>query len=249
MESAKIYSDEPWQVAKRFEELGSEWVHLVDLNGAFTGKPENLEQIKQIREHCNLKLELGGGIRDEETIKMYLDLGVDRLILGSVAVKDPQFVKDMAAKYPIVVGIDAIDGMVAVEGWAEVSDKVHVNEFTDMHDIGDALYNVQAENPVMDSEKIILNYQSVKQILIDIKAVGAHNQNNGREKGLTGKNKLQAMYQAYEKFYTAQGYPVTYEVLYGHAWNPKTPMQNTQSLHNEQQTSISLAQLKSTLRS
>ncbi len=122
MESAKIYSDEPWQVAKRFEELGSEWLHLVDLNGAFAGKPENLEQIKKIRENCNLKMELGGGIRDEETIKMYLDLGVDRLILGSVAVKDPEFVKAMAAKYPIVVGIDAIDGMVAVEGWAEVSE-------------------------------------------------------------------------------------------------------------------------------
>lgn len=122
MNSAKIYSDEPWQVAKRFEELGSEWVHLVDLNGAFAGKPENLEQIKKIRENCNLKLELGGGIRDEETIKMYLDLGIDRLILGSVAVKNPQFVREMAAKYPIVVGIDAIDGMVAVEGWGEVSD-------------------------------------------------------------------------------------------------------------------------------
>lgn len=121
MESAKIYSDEPWQVAKRFEELGSEWVHLVDLNGAFAGSPQNLEQIKKIRENCNLKLELGGGIRDEETIKMYLELGVDRLILGSIAVKDPAFVKEMAAKYPIVVGIDAIDGMVAVEGWAEVS--------------------------------------------------------------------------------------------------------------------------------
>ena len=122
MDSAKIYSDEPWQVAKRFEELGSQWVHLVDLNGAFAGKPENLEQIKKIRQNCNLKLELGGGIRDEETIKMYLDLGIDRLILGSVAVKDPEFVKAMAAKYPIVVGIDAIDGMVAVEGWAETSD-------------------------------------------------------------------------------------------------------------------------------
>ena len=122
MDSAKIYSDEPWQVAKRFEELGSEWVHLVDLNGAFAGKPENLEQIKKIRANCKLKLELGGGIRDEETIKMYLGLGIDRLILGSIAVKDPQFVKDMAAKYPIVVGIDAIDGMVAVEGWAETSD-------------------------------------------------------------------------------------------------------------------------------
>ena len=124
MESAKIYSDEPWQVAKRFEELGSEWVHLVDLNGAFAGKPENLEQIKKIRENCNLKLELGGGIRDEETIKMYLDLGIDRVILGSIAVKDPDFVKEMAKKYPIVVGIDAIDGMVAVEGWGEVSDMI-----------------------------------------------------------------------------------------------------------------------------
>ena len=122
MESAKIYSDEPWQVAKRFEELGSQWVHLVDLNGAFAGKPENLDEIKKIRENCNIKLELGGGIRDEETIKMYLDLGIDRVILGSIAVKDPQFVRDMAKKYPIVVGIDAIDGMVAVEGWGEVSD-------------------------------------------------------------------------------------------------------------------------------
>jgi len=121
MESAKIYSNEPWQVAKHFEELGSEWVHLVDLNGAFAGEPKNLEQIKKIRENCNLKLELGGGIRDEETIKMYLELGIDRLILGSIAVREPEFVKQMAKKYPIVVGIDAIDGMVAVEGWAKTS--------------------------------------------------------------------------------------------------------------------------------
>lgn len=121
MESAKIYSDEPWQVAKRFEELGAKWLHIVDLNGAFAGEPANLEQIKKIRENCNLKIELGGGIRDEDTIKMYVELGVDRLILGSIAVKDPQFVKDMAKKYSIAVGIDAKDGMVAVEGWAELS--------------------------------------------------------------------------------------------------------------------------------
>ncbi len=122
MDSAKIYSSEPWEVAKHFEELGSEWVHLVDLNGAFAGEPKNLEQIKKIRENTNLKLELGGGIRDEDTIKMYLDLGIDRVILGSIAVKDPEFVKEMAKKYPIVVGIDAINEMVAVEGWAEVSE-------------------------------------------------------------------------------------------------------------------------------
>ena len=133
--------------------------------------------------------------------------------------------------------------------WAAVSDKIHVNHFADMHDIGDALYNVQVENPVMDNETIVLNYQSIKQILIELKAVGAHNQNTGREKALTGKNRLQAMYKAYEQFRTAQGYPVTYEVLYGHAWNPKTPIQKTQSDSQDQYTSISLAQLKSTLGS
>jgi malonyl-CoA O-methyltransferase len=133
--------------------------------------------------------------------------------------------------------------------WAQVSDKVHVNEFADMHVIGDALYNAQAENPVMDSEMITLNYPSVKAILKELKAVGAHNQNQGREKALTGKSRLFAMYQAYDQFKTQDGYPVTYEVLYGHAWNPKTPMQNTQSVDDQQQTSISLQQLKSTLRS
>lgn len=121
MESAKIYSDEPWELVKSFEKMGAEWVHLVDLNGAFAGEPVNMEEIKKIRANCSVKLELGGGIRDEETIKRYLDLGIDRVILGSIAVKDPQFVREMAAKYPVVVGIDAIDGYVAVEGWGEVS--------------------------------------------------------------------------------------------------------------------------------
>ena len=133
--------------------------------------------------------------------------------------------------------------------WAEVSDKIHVNEFADMLAIGDALYNVQAENPVMDNEKIILNYQSIQQILMELKAVGAHNKNTGREKALTGKKRLQAMYRAYEQFRTQDGYPVTYDVLYGHAWNPKTPMQSTRSADGEKETCISLAQLKSNLRS
>jgi len=121
MDSAKIYSDEPWSLVKKFEEMGAEWVHLVDLNGAFAGEPKNLEQIIKIRENCKVKLELGGGIRDEKTIQKMLEIGIDRIILGSIAVKNPQFVKDMASKYPIAVGIDAIDGFVAVEGWGEVS--------------------------------------------------------------------------------------------------------------------------------
>lgn len=121
MESATIYSEEPWRLAKTFEHLGAKWLHLVDLNGAFAGEPKNLKEIQNIRKHCSLKIELGGGIRDEKSIKRYMDMGIDRIILGSIALKNPSFVKEMCQKYPIVVGIDAIDGYVAVEGWAEKS--------------------------------------------------------------------------------------------------------------------------------
>ncbi len=121
MGSAKIYSDEPWELVGEFETMKAKWVHLVDLNGAFAGEPKNFEQIKKIRANCNVKLQLGGGIRDEESIKKMLDIGIDRIILGSIAVKDPEFVFKMAEKYPIAVGIDAIGGMVAVEGWGDVS--------------------------------------------------------------------------------------------------------------------------------
>jgi phosphoribosylformimino-5-aminoimidazole carboxamide ribotide isomerase len=117
MDTAKIYSDEPWQLAKRFEEMGAEWLHIVDLNGAFAGEPKNIDQIKKIRENTNLKIELGGGIRDEDTIKRYLDLGINRLILGSIAAKDPKKVIELADKYPIAVGIDAKNGFVAIDGW------------------------------------------------------------------------------------------------------------------------------------
>jgi phosphoribosylformimino-5-aminoimidazole carboxamide ribotide isomerase len=120
MNSAKIYSAEPWHVAVRFEEMGAEWLHVVDLNGAFSGRPENLDQIKQIRSQCGMKIQLGGGIRDEETIQRYLDLGIDRVILGSIAARDPEFVKTMAKQYPVAVGIDAKEGYVAIEGWADV---------------------------------------------------------------------------------------------------------------------------------
>lgn len=122
MESATVYSNEPFDVAKSFNEMGAKWLHVVDLNGAFSGKPENLEQIKKIRANCDMKVQIGGGIRDEETIKYYLSAGVDRVILGSIAVKEPDFVKEMAKKYRVVVGIDAIDGMVATHGWATKSE-------------------------------------------------------------------------------------------------------------------------------
>ncbi len=121
MESAKVYSDEPFHLARAFEEMGSDWVHIVDLNGAFAGNPMNLEAIQKIREATSLKLQLGGGIRDEDTIKKYIDLGIERVILGTIATQNPEFVKTVAAKYSVVVGIDAHDGFVAVDGWAKTS--------------------------------------------------------------------------------------------------------------------------------
>ena len=122
MDSAKIYSNSPWELAKAFEDMGAEFLHIVDLNGAFAGEPRNLEVIEKIRNSVKMKIQLGGGIRDEVRIKKYMDIGIDRVILGSIAKNNPEFVKQIAKKYPVVVGIDAVNGFVAVEGWADVSE-------------------------------------------------------------------------------------------------------------------------------
>ena len=121
MDSAKIYSKVPWELAKKFEDFGAKYLHLVDLDGAFAGEAINYKTIEKIVASTNLKVEVGGGIRTEERIKEYQNLGVYRFILGSVALKNPNFVREVAPKYNIVVGIDAKGGMVATEGWAEVS--------------------------------------------------------------------------------------------------------------------------------
>ena len=121
MQSAKIYSKDPCELAKKFEDLGAKWLHLVDLDGAFAGEAVNFKAIERIVKSTRLHVEVGGGIRDEARIKQYLSLGVDRFILGSAALKNRDFVKGMAKLYRIVVGIDAKDGLVATEGWAELS--------------------------------------------------------------------------------------------------------------------------------
>ena len=121
MQSAKIYSKDPCDLAKKFEDLGAKWLHLVDLDGAFAGEAVNFKAIERIVKSTCLRVEVGGGIRDEARIKEYLSLGVDRFILGSAALKNPDFVKQMAKLYRIVVGIDAKEGLVATEGWTELS--------------------------------------------------------------------------------------------------------------------------------
>ena len=132
MQSAKVYSNEPFILAKEFEEMGADWLHIVDLNGAFVGEPKNLKEIEKIRKYTNLKIQLGGGIRDEKTIKRYINLGINRVILGSIAAKDPQKVIELADIYPIAVGIDAKDGFVAINGW-DKTEKIKAEELAKIY--------------------------------------------------------------------------------------------------------------------
>ncbi|TLD83486.1 1-(5-phosphoribosyl)-5-[(5-phosphoribosylamino)methylideneamino]imidazole-4-carboxamide isomerase [Helicobacter sp. MIT 11-5569] len=131
MESAKVYAENPLELAKHFEEIGAKYLHIVDLDGAFAGEPKNRAVIAQICKESKLKIEVGGGIRNEETIQHYEDLGVERVILGSIALKNPDFALKMAEKYAIVIGIDAKDGKVATEGWAK-SGNVLAWEFAEL---------------------------------------------------------------------------------------------------------------------
>lgn len=118
------------ETAKGFENAGAKWIHMVDLDGAKEGKPVNTKIYTDVAEKTNLKVEIGGGIRSLETIQEYLNMGISRVILGSVALKNPKLVRDAVEKFgneKIVVGIDAMNGMVATEGWLETSDVNYID--------------------------------------------------------------------------------------------------------------------------
>ena len=133
-----VYSDSPVDVAKSFKAKGASCLHLVDLDGAKDGRLVNFETIKEIVEEVDMYVEVGGGIRDEERIKQYLELGVGRVILGTIAVKDPGFLEAMLTKYgeKIAVGVDARDGFVAINGWKEITDRESFEFCRYLRDIG-----------------------------------------------------------------------------------------------------------------
>ncbi len=124
MAKATVFANDPGEQARDFELAGCRWIHVVDLNGAFAGKPVNADAVESILASVNVPIQLGGGIRSLETVELWLMRGVRRVILGTAALKDPQLVHDACAAFPdrVAVGIDARDGRVAVEGWAETSD-------------------------------------------------------------------------------------------------------------------------------
>jgi len=124
MSAATVFNDDPAAQARAFESAGCRWLHIVDLNGAFRGRPENASAVEAILSAISIPAQLGGGIRDMATIEAWLSKGLARIILGTAAVRDPELVRAAARRFPgrIVVGIDARGGMVAVEGWAETTD-------------------------------------------------------------------------------------------------------------------------------
>ena len=124
MEKATVFSDDPAAQARAFVKAGCEWLHLVDLNGAFAGTPVNAAPVEAILAACDVPAQLGGGIRDMATIESWLSKGLARVILGTVAVENPALVRDAARAFPgqVAVGIDAREGRVATKGWAEETD-------------------------------------------------------------------------------------------------------------------------------
>ena len=139
MEDATVYSDDPVATATRWVDAGAQRLHVVDLDGAFAGKPENKEAVVGIlAKHPELPVQLGGGVRDIATIDAYLELGLRWVIIGTQAVKEPEFVTEACRQFPdqIIVGVDAKDGWVATEGWAEASTASAVEVVKRFADVG-----------------------------------------------------------------------------------------------------------------
>jgi phosphoribosylformimino-5-aminoimidazole carboxamide ribotide isomerase len=143
MDAETVFSDDPAAMALKWQDQGAEIIHLVDLDGAVEKKPENLETIKDIISKVNVPVQVGGGIRDMETIEMYIELGVGRVIIGTEAIRNPQIVKEASRSFEgrIVIGIDARKGLVAIEGWTETTAMTAIDLARQFEDCGVAAIN------------------------------------------------------------------------------------------------------------
>ena len=184
-----VYSDRPWEFAEDFVKKGCTAIHIVDLDGARTGETINIHIVKRISEVKGLFSEIGGGIRNMETVERYLDAGVSRVILGTAALKDPVFLKEAVRKHgsKIAVGVDLKDGKVAVKGWLETSEKDGIEFLKDLEEIGvesvivtDISRDGAMKGTNVDLYKRIKNEVSLKvtasggvSSLLDIKALKA----------------------------------------------------------------------------
>ncbi len=172
-----VYCEEPYKVAKYFEECGADYIHLVDLDGALQGQTVNANAIKKIVETVNIPVELGGGIRTMDNIRDILALGVDRVIIGTKAVQNPEFVLEAVNTFgadKIVVGIDAKNGLVAISGWEEVSKVSALDLCLDMRNIGikTVIYTDIAKDGMLSGPNLFQTKMLAEETGLDIVASG-----------------------------------------------------------------------------
>ena len=175
-EKMTVYSDDPLATAKKIESMGGKWLHLVDLEGAKDGTTPNFDVVSAIAKDTGLKVEIGGGIRSFETIEKYLNAGVQRVILGTKAVKDPGFLKEAVSKWgdKIAVGVDAKNGKVAVNGWMDVLDIDMFDFLQDIKEMGvkTAIVTDISKDGAMKGTNLPLYERLSKLSGIDITASG-----------------------------------------------------------------------------
>ncbi len=176
MDKDTVYNDDPAAQAVTWQEQGGELLHIVDLDGAFAGVPKNKAAIREIVDAIDIPSELGGGIRDMQTIEAYLGLGIDRVILGTVAKENPALVEEACKKFPgrIVVGIDAMNGLVAVRGWADVTEKLAIEMAKEMEGFGveAIIYTDIARDGMMQGPNIEATKALAEAINIQVIASG-----------------------------------------------------------------------------
>jgi phosphoribosylformimino-5-aminoimidazole carboxamide ribotide isomerase len=143
MDDETVYSDDPGAMAAKWAGLGARMIHVIDLDGAFAKSPQNKASIRKILEAVNVPIQLGGGIRNEETVQQYLEMGVKRVIIGTGAIKKPAFVKRVCRAHPqqVVVGIDARNGKVAIDGWTQTTQVDAIDLAREFEDCGVAAIN------------------------------------------------------------------------------------------------------------
>ncbi len=177
MADETVFADDPLRVAQRWVGAGAKRLHLVDLNGAFTGKPVNADVIRRIAEqYPDVPMQVGGGIRDEDTVQLYLDAGVQFVIIGTKAVSAPHFVNDLCLEFPghIIVGLDARGGKVAIDGWSKLSnhDVVDLARRFERDGVEAIVYTDISRDGMMQGANIEATVRLASQISIPVIASG-----------------------------------------------------------------------------
>ena len=175
-DSETIFSDDPSAMAARWEAEGAELLHVIDLDGAFRKSPQNVDAIKRILDRVHIPVQLGGGIRSMETISMFLDLGVSRVILGTEAIRNPCLVEQACQAFPgkIIVGIDARNGMVAIEGWTQTTEQwaIEVARGFEGHRLADIIFTDIHKDGMQTGPNIAQTERLAESVSIPIIASG-----------------------------------------------------------------------------